>query len=129
MLLLFMHIVFDGGYRVVVFKVNSIISNAWCSKQNVYQILLILRFSAGEPISCIHDGAVPTHVINTFCWVMYTFSIPRQQYKHIGTEVANYGLGNEYNNEKRFHSYYQWVPFMLFFQVSIQKLTLLETNY
>lgn len=70
----------------------------------------------GEPISCINDGAVPIHVINTFCWITYTFTIPRATYQHIGTQVANYGLGNEYDNDKRYHSYYQWVPFMLFFQ-------------
>lgn len=70
----------------------------------------------GEPISCINDGTIPIHVINTFCWITYTFTIPGQQYKHVGTEVAAHGLGNEFNNETRFHSYYQWVPFMLFFQ-------------
>lgn len=37
--------------------------------------------------------------------------------KHVGTEVAQTGLGND-NQEKVYHSYYQWVPFTLFFQVS-----------
>uniref|UniRef100_A0A7G3AHP4 Innexin n=1 Tax=Lutzomyia longipalpis TaxID=7200 RepID=A0A7G3AHP4_LUTLO len=69
----------------------------------------------GDPISCINDGAVPTHVINTYCWITYTFSIPGQHGRAIGTEVAHSGLGND-NAEKTFHSYYQWVPFMLFFQ-------------
>uniref|UniRef100_A0A1B0DHS3 Innexin n=1 Tax=Phlebotomus papatasi TaxID=29031 RepID=A0A1B0DHS3_PHLPP len=68
-----------------------------------------------DPISCINDGAVPTHVINTYCWITYTFSIPGQHGRSIGTEVAHSGLGND-NAEKTFHSYYQWVPFMLFFQ-------------
>lgn len=36
--------------------------------------------------------------------------------KHVGTEVAQSGLGND-NQEKTYHSYYQWVPFVLFFQV------------
>lgn len=36
--------------------------------------------------------------------------------KHVGTDVAQSGLGND-NQEKVFHSYYQWVPFTLFFQV------------
>ncbi|XP_037956773.1 innexin inx3 [Teleopsis dalmanni] len=70
----------------------------------------------GDPISCINDGSIPMHVINTFCWITYTFTIPRQQYKQIGTEVASHGLGNEFGQEKRYHSYYQWVPFVLFFQ-------------
>lgn len=70
----------------------------------------------GDPISCINDGSIPMHVINTFCWITYTFTIPGQQHRQIGTDVASHGLGNEYNAEKRYHSYYQWVPFVLFFQ-------------
>lgn len=70
----------------------------------------------GDPISCINDGAIPMHVINTFCWITYTFTIPGQQHRQIGTEVASHGLGNEFGAEKKYHSYYQWVPFVLFFQ-------------
>lgn len=71
----------------------------------------------GDPISCINDGAIPNHVINTYCWITYTFTMPGQHGKPIGTHVAHSGLGNDYE-EKTFHSYYQWVPFTLFFQVS-----------
>ncbi|XP_020811408.1 innexin inx3 [Drosophila serrata] len=70
----------------------------------------------GDPISCINDGSIPMHVINTFCWITYTFTIPGQQHRQIGTDVAAPGLGNDYGQEKRYHSYYQWVPFVLFFQ-------------
>lgn len=72
----------------------------------------------GDPISCINDGGVPIHVINTYCWITYTFTMPGQHGKHTGTEVAQSGLGND-NDERIYHSYYQWVPFMLFFQVCI----------
>ncbi|KOB65101.1 Innexin [Operophtera brumata] len=30
----------------------------------------------GDPISCISDGAIPGHVLNTYCWVTYTFTLP-----------------------------------------------------
>lgn len=70
----------------------------------------------GDPISCINDGAIPNHVINTYCWITYTFTLPGQNAKQIGTQVAHPGLGNDYD-EKTYHSYYQWVPFTLFFQV------------
>ncbi|XP_055908714.1 innexin inx3 [Eupeodes corollae] len=70
----------------------------------------------GDPINCINDGSIPMHVINTFCWITYTYTIPGQQHRQIGTDVASHGLGNEYGEEKRYHSYYQWVPFVLFFQ-------------
>jgi innexin len=42
--------------------------------------------------------------------------MPGQHGRLVGTQVAQSGLGND-NDEKTFHSYYQWVPFMLFFQV------------
>ncbi|CAG9773051.1 unnamed protein product [Ceutorhynchus assimilis] len=69
----------------------------------------------GDPIQCINDRGVPGHVINTYCWITYTFTLPHEQGKLIGNEIAHPGLGNE-NQEKTYHSYYQWVPFMLFFQ-------------
>lgn len=68
----------------------------------------------GDPIQCINDRGVPGHVINTYCWITYTFTLPHEQGR-IGSDMAHPGLGNE-NQEKRYHSYYQWVPFVLFFQ-------------
>lgn len=68
----------------------------------------------GDPIQCINDRGVPGHVINTYCWITYTFTLPHETGR-MGTDLAHPGLGNE-NQEKRYHSYYQWVPFVLFFQ-------------
>jgi len=85
---------------------------------HIYKKIIFIFAIAGDPISCINDGSIPMHVINTFCWITYTFTIPGQQHRQIGTDVASPGLGNEYGQEKRYHSYYQWVPFVLFFQVS-----------
>lgn len=61
---------------------------------------------------------MPGHVINTFCWITYTYTLPGQLHKPL-EHVGHPGLGNEHLEEKRYHSYYQWVPFMLFFQVRI----------
>lgn len=71
----------------------------------------------GDPIQCINDRGVPGHVINTYCWITYTFTLPHEQGKPVGTHVAHPGLGND-NQDRQYHSYYQWVPFVLFFQVS-----------
>lgn len=79
-------------------------------------VLVTANNLIGDPISCINDGAIPGHVINTYCWITYTFTLPGQHGRQLGTAVAHSGLGNEYNQEQTFHSYYQWVPFMLFFQ-------------
>lgn len=69
----------------------------------------------GDPINCMSDGSVGA-VINTYCWITYTFTLPENLDKRVGTHVAHPGLGNDFDGEKRYHSYYQWVPFMLFFQ-------------
>lgn len=79
-------------------------------------VLVTANNLIGDPISCINDGAIPGHVINTYCWITYTFTLPGQHGRPVGTSVAHSGLGNEYNQERTYHSYYQWVPFMLFFQ-------------
>lgn len=91
-----------------------------------------LSYSTGDPINCIADGGVPEHVINTFCWITYTFSMPDRMTGQVGTHVAHPGLGPYGPEDRRiFHSYYQWVPFMLFFQVrlvSIRTLTRITTT-
>lgn len=69
----------------------------------------------GDPIQCINDNGVPTHVINTFCWITYTYTLPYELDKSVGTYVAQPGLGND-SQERIYHSYYQWVPFVLFIQ-------------
>lgn len=79
-------------------------------------VLVTANNLIGDPISCINDGAIPGHVINTYCWITYTFTLPGQHGRAVGTSVAHSGLGNEFNQERTYHSYYQWVPFMLFFQ-------------
>ncbi|XP_065212168.1 innexin inx3 [Planococcus citri] len=71
----------------------------------------------GDPINCINDGSIPEHVINTFCWITYTFSIPGRVGSPVGSHVAHPGLGPYVKDDEIiYHSYYQWVPFMLFFQ-------------
>ncbi|KAL0840173.1 hypothetical protein ABMA28_015465 [Loxostege sticticalis] len=75
-------------------------------------ILVTANNLIGDPIACINDGAIPAHVLNTYCWITYTFTLPNSDSR----AIAHPGLGNDYEEEKRIHAYYQWVPFMLFFQ-------------
>ncbi|CAB3243103.1 unnamed protein product [Arctia plantaginis] len=76
-------------------------------------ILVTANNLIGDPISCIGDGANPGHVINTYCWITSTFTLP---YNPHLKDIAHPGLGPETGEGKRIHAYYQWVPFMLFFQ-------------
>ncbi|XP_060834024.1 innexin inx3-like [Rhopalosiphum padi] len=66
----------------------------------------------GNPIECITNLSKNTEmhkVINSYCWMsnLYTYN-----------SKPEFSLLNIENNKKniRSHSYYKWVPFMLFFQ-------------
>ena len=83
-----------------------------------------LFFTPGDPISCIHDNAISRHVINNYCWITYTFSLPDHYNKPIGSHVPHPGVAPDLG-ERRYHSYYQWVPFVLFFQVRLISLALI----
>lgn len=56
----------------------------------------------GNPIECFTDNWKEksgfVKALTTFCW------------------TSNLYTQNEMNGKKIFHSYYKWVPFMLFFQ-------------
>ncbi|GAB6024363.1 hypothetical protein CHUAL_009531 [Chamberlinius hualienensis] len=119
-------------------------------------ILVTSRQYIGEPISCNQPDAIPAAVINTYCWIHSTFTLPNALSKEVGVEVAhpgidkyvhfnpnhypngirngyNYndgyngynkngysdGYGYFYDEDRIFHSYYQWVCFMLFFQAAL----------
>ena len=108
----------------------------------------------GINIACVQDGhpdlwAIPQHVMNTYCFIMGTFTLPRHfrgetgespdSSDHIwpnssnfhressikvlfeGTDIIHPGVG-EYNPEKdqvEYKAYYQWVPFVLFLQACV----------
>lgn len=83
--------------------------------------VLITAFDLlGSPIDCITDDAFPRpEVINTYCWIQHTFTLPGRYVPDKAPEGQVYpGVGPEYGGrqDKRVHSYYQWVPFVLFFQ-------------
>lgn len=81
----------------------------------------------GSPIDCITDDAFSRpEVINTYCWIQHTFTLPGRYVASPGDKTtgpgdlpqAYPGVGPDYEGrqDKRVHSYYQWVPFVLFFQ-------------
>lgn len=74
----------------------------------------IKQFSSGEPIQCLADKGLPEKVINTFCWVKTTFTAQSINKIYPGAASSSDNFGDQI-----YHSYYQWVPFMLFFHVSV----------
>lgn len=113
-----------GGLKDYLKWQDIATDNAIFRLHNVFTTVLLMTFSViitanqfvGNPISCIVSG-LPTHPVNTYCWITSTFTMPDAIRRQVGLEVAHPGVANEYENgPKKYHSYYQWVCFVLFFQ-------------
>lgn len=114
-----------GGLKDYLKWQDIVTENAIFRIHNVFTTVLLMTFSliitanqfVGNPISCIVNG-IPTHPVNTYCWITSTFTMPDAIRRQVGQEIAHPGLVNEYGNgPKKYHTYYQWVCFALFFQV------------
>ncbi|KAG7303831.1 hypothetical protein JYU34_010732 [Plutella xylostella] len=76
-------------------------------------VLVCGREYFGEHIRCISDGGVPEHVIQTYCFFMATFTITLLQSGFLPHPGVGPIAGSD---ETLHHTYYQWVPFVLFLQ-------------
>ena len=77
----------------------------------------------GEPIYCSMGSSdfakiVPKEMLNSYCYIHSTFLIPDTT----SGEYTYPGVGPHHPEEKEskaiYQSYYQWVPLVLFLQVS-----------
>ena len=67
----------------------------------------------------VDSWTIPQNVINTYCYVLTTFTLPKHWNSKIGYDSAHIGVGH-YNPKEdtvTHKAYYQWVPFVLFLQV------------
>lgn len=72
----------------------------------------------GDPINCITRDDVPNKIMNTYCWIHATFTLPSACNKTVGIDVPHPCV-DKYSGEREeriYHKYYQWVYFVLFFQ-------------
>nr|BDV49776.1 MAG: innexin [Penaeus semisulcatus pemonivirus] len=80
-------------------------------------LLVTTNTLVGDPISCVYDSSHPRlsdKVINTYCWIHTTFTLPHGIY---GEEGTSPGIGSHKPSDSvTYHTYYQWIPFMLFIQ-------------
>ena len=68
----------------------------------------------------VFNRDVPEDVLNAFCWIHSTYTIPGAHLKKVGIEVPFPGVDHTKNwadSEKKYTKYYQWVGFTLFIQV------------
>ncbi len=83
-----------------------------------FSLIVTTRQYVGNPIDCVHTKDIPEDVLNTYCWIHSTYTIPSAFWKRIGFDVAHPGVDKTIDpEERRYHKYYQWVCFCLFFQV------------
>jgi len=83
-------------------------------------ILVTSRQYIGDPIDCMADG-VPGGIMDTYCWIHATFSIPEHWVGKQGADnahpgVAPFAMDGE---EPVYHKYYQWVCYVLFLQAGL----------
>jgi len=93
-------------------KVTALILFTCCVLVSVGQFF-------GDPIDCMVDE-IPSGVMDTYCWIHSTFSIPRllvnDTSAHPGVGPEYIAAELEYEVERVEHKFYQWVCFTLFFQ-------------
>ncbi|XP_071519071.1 innexin inx3-like [Panulirus ornatus] len=64
----------------------------------------------GDAIQCLQDYEEAPKPITTYCWISSTYTI------NSTGPVSGLGLYRPKIHEQHFHSYYQWVPAVLFLQ-------------
>jgi len=116
---------FFGSIRSIL-KLDSV-----CIDNNVFRlhykatVVFLVAFSLlvtgrqyfGDPIDCIQRDDIPGNIIDTYCWIHSTFTLPEALNKTVGVEVPAPGVDKFTPGEKRvYHKYYQWVCFVLFLQ-------------
>jgi len=75
----------------------------------------------GSAIQCMVDkGQVPGPVINNYCWISATFTLPKHFEGAQNEQFIHHGVGPDVEgDEKIYHAYYQWVPLMLSMQAAM----------
>lgn len=83
----------------------------------ICSIMVTAKQYFGEPITCIMDNKDLQKVMDTYCWIESTFTMPNRLIGKVGKDFAHAGIGLSHDHtERKYHKYYQWVCFMLFFQ-------------
>lgn len=82
----------------------------------VCSALITAKEYFGKPISCYSlQGGIPQNVLETYCFIMSTYSVTKHNIT--GREVVYPGVGpHDDQDEVVYHTYYQWVPIVLFLQ-------------
>ena len=81
----------------------------------VFSVIVTSRQYIGDPIDCLVSDADLGKIMDTYCWIHSTFTIPN---RNGSKETGPYPGVRPYTDgdQVKYHKYYQWVCFVLFFQ-------------
>lgn len=71
----------DGNIFRLHYSLTVIILMAFC-------IIITTKQYVGEPIDCLRTDGVDKSIINTYCWIHTTYSIPKAFNKKVGVDVS-----------------------------------------
>ncbi|XP_055296476.1 innexin inx2-like [Sitodiplosis mosellana] len=82
-----------------------------------FSILVTSRQYIGDPIDCIVE-VIPQKIMDTYCWFYSTYTLSNRLIGIAGKDIVQPGVAShsEFGDTIKYHSYYQWVCFALFFQ-------------
>lgn len=81
----------------------------------MFSMIITAKQYVGDPIKCMVDG-VPSEIMDYYCWIYATFTVPLKAGGRNATAVHP-GVSAYVEGDKiKYHKYYQWVYFVLFFQ-------------
>ncbi|OQR74272.1 innexin shaking-B-like, partial [Tropilaelaps mercedesae] len=98
---------------------------ATCVILLAFCIVVTTKQYVGDPIDCVRSAEVPQSVINTYCWIHATYSVKSLMHTGHHKDVVYPGVGSRSlsadssPSDHKYHKYYQWVCFMLFFQATL----------
>lgn len=113
-----------SGLRLVVKRRSISIDNAifrchWFFTSTLlvsFSLVITARQYVGQPIECHSINKIPDSLLNSYCWVQSTFSVPQACNQQVGFEVPYPCIDNTRGREVKVFAYYQWVGMVLFIQ-------------
>lgn len=81
-----------------------------------FSMVITAKQYVGDPIDCMVQG-VPAKMMDSYCWIYSTYTLPRAADGRVGKDVAHPGVTAPRDGDQvRHHKYYQWVCVVLFLQ-------------
>jgi len=80
-----------------------------------FSVVIAARQLVGNPIDCDRIADIPEDVLDTYCWIHLTYTLPHDYGKKVGKDVIAPGVGPSRGKkgEAKVYPFYQWVIFFI----------------